>query len=66
MRVALKYKNGRLEEFNEEATKKITASMNYLKLLKYAAGGKKFNDATVKILDKEIIIKELESIEVFL
>lgn len=65
MKVALNYKDNRREIISEENTKKIIKSINYLKLIKYLNGSNKFEEKNIKILDKEIKIDELKSVEVF-
>lgn len=66
MKLALNYKDNRREVLNEENTKKVIGSINYLKLIKYLMGSKKLEVTSVKILDKEVKIDELKSIEVLL
>ncbi|MCY6959996.1 hypothetical protein [Clostridium brassicae] len=66
MRLGLNYKNGKKEVFNETDTKSIIAGINYLKLIKYIKGSKKVEGKVIKILDKDINIDELRSIEIIL
>lgn len=66
MRLALNYKDNRREVLDEENTKKVIGGINYLKLIKYLMGSKKLEATSVKILDKEVKIDELKSIEVLL
>ncbi|MEA4826449.1 MAG: hypothetical protein VB130_07425 [Clostridium sp.] len=66
MRLALNFKNGKKEVLSEEDTKKVIGSINYLKLIKYLMSSKKVSVKTINILDKEIAVDELRSMEVLL
>lgn len=66
MRLALNFKNGKKEVLSEEDTKKVIGSINYLKLIKYLMSSKKVSVKTINILDKEIAVDELKSMEVLL
>lgn len=66
MRLALNYKNGTQEVLSEDNTKKVIASINYLKAIKFLMSSKKIEPTTIKILDREISTAELKSVEVML
>ncbi|MCY6370290.1 hypothetical protein [Clostridium ganghwense] len=64
MRLGLNYKNGKKEVLNENDTKNVISSINYLKLIKFLMSSKKVSGKTIKILDKEVKIDELKSLEI--
>lgn len=66
MRLALNYKNGVQEVLNEEDTKKVIGSINYLKLIKFLMSSKKIEPTSIKILGKEVSTDDLKSVEVIL
>lgn len=64
MKLAFNFKSGERTMMSEEKTNKIIGSVNYLKLIKYLMGPKKIENSSFKILDTEIQVSDLNSIEV--
>ncbi|MCY6483779.1 hypothetical protein OW763_05370 [Clostridium aestuarii] len=64
MRLVINYKSGKKEMLNEEDTKKVMKSINYLKLIRFIMSSKKLKGKTINILDKKINIDELKSLEI--
>lgn len=64
MRLVLNYNNGKREVLNENDTKNVIASINYLKLIKFLMSSKKVSGKSIKILDKEVKVDELRSLEI--
>lgn len=64
MRLALNFKNGKKEVLSEEDTDKLIGSLNYLKLIKYLMSTKKIEVKKIKVLDREIMLDDLNSMEI--
>lgn len=66
MNVKLTFKDGEKQVLSEQQAKKVIGSINYLKLIKYFNSSKSLKDMRLRVLDRDITINELKSVEIVL